>query len=268
MVQVDMEKTRRGVLKAGAAFGSFPLLLSQSSVAQEDSTIPNQPVLPVDKLEGWTQVDSGSDTSEKVSWNYVIHSDSAARKSVAKATNIDRPVCTFFAGTFRFTGLDADSGSGMSVSVPLGKGLGVNVPISWLRGTLDSLGVPIPESIDKEVKDKFNSSLESVQQFNSIDKRLTGLPGGMTYHKKGYEVNTAGYEAQWSNKDGDGLGEDVSFEGMLSIETDETGRNFLAVGGLYPAGSRILSSGDDPTFSPQKRRSILRELMRNTALPK
>lgn len=263
-----MKKTRRGFLKAGASVGSLPILFSQPSVGKQKTTVPKHPNLPLEKLDGWTEVDSGKDESEKVSWNYVIYSDSSARKAVSEATNLNLPVCTFFAGTFRFTGLDAQTGSGISVSIPLGRGLGVSLPISYLRGALDFLGVPIPESIDKEVKDKFNAGLESTQQFDNIDQRLTGLPGNTSYHKAGYEVNTAGYEAHWSNKDGDGLAEDVSFEGMLSIETDETGRNFLAVGGMYPAGSRILTSGDDPTFSPQSRRNTLRELMRNTMLPK
>lgn len=260
--------TRRKFIRTGiSALGVAGL--AGAAQAHEQSPIPSQPSLPAEKLTGWRRVGAPTVSEGEVTMKATIYSKQDAADEMRSRTNIDRPPVTFFSATLRYFGSDDSHDlDGATVSLPLPFGFGVNLPMSLVRSALGFAAVPIPESVEKRARTAFASRLEQKQQFDSLETTLGDFPDSETYHKSGYQTLTQAYEGKWANTDGDGVGEDVDFEGVLSVETTGDGTDFLATGGLYPAeNSVVTASADWPEFDPEAIQTELKELMRSTKLP-
>lgn len=209
--------------------------LSGTTRAHDQARIPSTPTVPREKLDGWRRLAAPQKSEGDVTMAAVIYSKQGPASEVESHTNIDQPPVTFFAGTLRYAGNDESHDlDGASVSLPLPLGFGVNLPISLVRSVIGFAAVPIPESVEQRAQNAFASGLEREQQFDRLEAAFGDFPDSETYHKSGYQTLTDAYEGEWANSDGDGVVEDIDFEGVLSVETTGEGHDFLAVGGMYP----------------------------------
>lgn len=260
-----MQKRRTFVrsLVGASAIGGISGIASGK---HNERKIPHSPNLS--DTEGWNTVleQTGPDSPEKVAQNYKVLENKSAKQKLTNNTSLKAAPVTFFAGTFRFVGMNTEGDfSDVSISIPI-LGGAINIPIKYARGHAGGYLVGIPDSIEERGKEKFTSSLESVQNFTEISESFGGFPGGLSYNKKGYQMNLQGFEANWENKDKDGLVEDVSFEGVASFETIDEGRNFLVVGGMFPS-ENIVSDSGIIEYEVESWRSQIRKRMKQTKLP-
>ena len=258
--------TRRRLIRTGVSALGLTALTGASRAHKQS---PPRPAVPAEKLAGWQQVAAPAKSEGEVTTAATIYSKQEPANEMRAHTNIDLPPVTFFAATLRYFGSDDSHDiDGASVSLPLPFGLGVNLPVSLVRSLLGFAAVPIPESVEERGQNAFASRLEQEQQFNSLETTFGGFPDGETYHKSNYQTLTDAYEGKWANTDGDGVIEDVDFEGVLSIETTGDGTDFLAVGGMYPAEKSVATMSTEwPEFDSEAIRTELKELMRSTKLP-
>lgn len=261
-------KTRRKFLRTGASALGIAAL-SRAARAHDQTRIPSAPAVPREKLDGWQRLAAPQKSEGDVTMMAAIYAKQGPASEIKSHTNIDQPPVTFFAGTLRYTGDDDSHGlDGASVSVPLPLGFGVNLPISLIRSVFGFTDVPIPESVERRARNAFASGLEREQQFDHLEAAFGDFPDSETYHKSGYQTLTDAYEGEWANSDGDGVVEDVDFEGVLSIETTGEGHDFLAVGGMYPVENSVTTAAVEwPEFDPEALQTELKALMRATRLP-
>ena len=260
-------KTRRKFIRTGAATLGVSAVTGMSR-AHDRSAIPLRPKVPAEKLTDWRRIAAPTVSEGAVTMSGAIYSREASAREIQAHTNVDRPPVTFFSATLRYAGDDRGySLDGASISLPLPLGFGVNLPISLVRSVLGFAAVPIPESVERRARNEFTSVLERERRFDTLDTAFGDFPGSETYHKSGYQTITEAYEGVWANRDGDGVGQDIGFDGVLSIETTGDGTDFLAVGGMYPAEEWVVTASIDwPEFEPEAIQSELKSLMRATRL--
>ena len=261
--------TRRKFMYSVGAVLSSSVLSRGVSASATPNAVPPLPVHNEGLRNTWSTVGSTQTQNvvgKDVLWNTEVYSNTPAKEKLQQSTNIELPVFTFFSGTFRLVDQDDKEGlSGFSVSVSYGP-ISFGVPLSRIRGKLGFMGPPIPDKFEEKSTNTFSSQLEKLQGFDNVEKGIGGFAGDTSYNKSEYQTDVKQYQASWENSDGDGLGEDVTFNGVLSLETTGSGQDFLAVGGFYPAGN-ILTSNGNVSFNPKQLQQELRELMRQTRLP-
>lgn len=218
-------------------------------------------------MSGWRQVTTPTISDGDVTMSAAIHSKEASAKKLEPYIRSDLQPVAFFAATLRYAGSDDSDDLGKaSVSIPLPYGASVRLPVSVVRSWLDFAAAPIPDSVKQEARDAFGASLEREQPLDSLKTAFGDFPGSETYHKTNYQTITEAYKGEWKG-DGDVV-ETIDFEGVLSVETDGTGTDFLAVGGMYPDEKSVVTATTNwPKFDPDALRTELKNLMRATELP-